>query len=354
MYDYKQLKPLAPSELYTLRKLLARLLGTSALPAVIPGEAIIGIEAIAAGLAAPGRKVLNVVTGPYGALFGRWLERGGAEVTDMASGFDDVIRVEDVAAAIERERPEVLSFVQAEAVTGGTNPTKELLELARRHNLITVLDSVSAVGAEPVPMEEWGIDFVAIGAQKALAGPNGVSAVGVSARGWALLEANPSAPRGSILSLLDVKPQDDPEAPAPPNIPVLEARALIEALQLAEQEGLASVQRRHRLAAQAARAALVPLGLAPWQRRESGYAPLVTTVRLPQGGGGALERPEGIVAPGDGELRGQLLRINHFGANADIERVAEAVETLARLTGYTGQSAAEAVQAARDVWGGWA
>ncbi|MFD2877978.1 aminotransferase class V-fold PLP-dependent enzyme [Paenibacillus rhizoplanae] len=138
--------PLTLSELDTLTQQLSRLLGTQHPPVIIPGEAILGIEAVAAGIAAPGRTILNIVTGPYGSLFGEWLTRGGATVAEVKVPFDQVVTVEEVAAAIELHQPVAISLVQAEVVTGGSNPAEEIFKLARRHDLITVTDSVSAVG----------------------------------------------------------------------------------------------------------------------------------------------------------------------------------------------------------------
>jgi len=332
----KQRIPLTASEFSRLRRQVARLLATSRTPVVLPGEAILGIEAIAAGVAAPGRRVLNLVTGPYGDQFGRWLRRRGAEVLDLFCGFDEVIRVQDAAAAVEAHRPAVLAFVQAESATGGTNPTAALMALARDRGLVTVIDAVSAVGAEPICFDDWGADFLVVGAQKALAGPNGVSAVAISERGWALLESTPSAPRDSHLSLLDRKPAGDGDVPTA-DIPVLEARALLEALDLVEEEGLASVQRRHRRSSSAARAALGPLGLEPWQRHAVGCAAVTTTVRIPPSLRLPLDSAIGIVTPGDGALRGKLFRINHFGANARLEPLAAAITTIAGLAGGKGR-----------------
>jgi len=81
-------------------------------------------------------RVLNLVSGPYGEVIGRWLAAGGADVQSLA-----------------------------------------------------VTD----------------LDWVVIGPQKALAGPAGVSAVVTGPQGWARMDANPVAPRNSILSLLDWK-----------------------------------------------------------------------------------------------------------------------------------------------------
>ncbi|TVX94872.1 pyridoxal-phosphate-dependent aminotransferase family protein [Cohnella terricola] len=343
--------PLTLSEHDRLTELLARLLYTKEAPVIIPGEAILGIEAIAAGISAPGRRILNVVTGPYGDIFGKWLERGGAEVIEIKVSFDEVATAETVAAAIDQYKPVALSFVHAESVTGGTNPTEEILKAARNANLITIVDSVSAIGAEPVRFDEWGIDFVTIGAQKALAGPNGVSAVGISPRGWEFITSNERAPRNSILSLLDLRRSSDDKDTfrVPANIPVLEARALIEALERIEEEGLATVHRRHRLASSSTIAGLKALGLEPWQVNEANYAPLNTTVRISRDRSLDIAQPIGIVAPGDGAMLHQLLRINHYGANASLHSVEQALTTLAELTG---QDPAAAIAAGRSVWEG--
>lgn len=339
--------PFTALEFHTLTSRFAQILSTKEIPVIIPGEAILGIEALAMGIAATGRKILNVVTGPYGKNFGDWLARGGAEVVELRTPYDEVTSADAVAAEIERSRPCALAFVQAEAVTGGSNPTKEILEIARHNNLVTVVDSVSAIGAEPVLMDEWEIDFVAIGAQKALAGPNGVSAVGISARGWEFLESNPVAPRNSILSLLDLKPRPDESLQVAANIPILEARAAIKALAQIEEEGLPSVYRRHALAAASAIAGIQALSLEPWQSRKDGRSPLVTTVRIPLGENLQIQRPVGILAPGDGELYNKLLRINHFGANANQESVEEAIRTLSELMH---REPRDAISAERKVW----
>ncbi len=204
--EHKGYVPLSRPEWDTLTRQLSSLLSTQHAPVIIPGEAILGIEAVAAGISAPGRTILNVVTGPYGTLFGEWLERGGATVVEVEVSFDEVVTANAVQTAIEKYSPCALSFVHAEVVTGGSNPARDILKIARGFNLITVMDSVSAVGGEDLLVDEWAADFVAIGAQKALAGPNGVSAVSISPRGWEFLETNSHAPRNSILSLLDLKP----------------------------------------------------------------------------------------------------------------------------------------------------
>ncbi|WHY19508.1 aminotransferase class V-fold PLP-dependent enzyme [Paenibacillus sp. G2S3] len=348
--EHKGYVPLSLAEYNKLTHLISKILFTEHLPVIIPAEAILGIEAVAAGIAAPGRTIVNIVTGPYGSLFGKWLERGGATVIEVKVPFDEVVTGDQVTSAIKEFNPCALSFVQAEVVTGGSNPAKEIFKIAKEFNLITVTDSVSAVGGEALLVDEWGVDFAVIGAQKALAGPNGVSAVSISPRGWEFLESNKNAPRNSILSLLDLRPSLDGTAPlrVAPNIPALEARALILALTRIEEEGLEQVIKRHERAAAATVAGIHFLGLSPWQKDSRHYSTLTTTVRITGKQDLQIEQPIGIVAPGDGELFGHLLRINHFGTNAALQSVEEAISTLAELLK---QDPDQALEAVRLAWG---
>lgn len=323
-----------PEEIAALEAGMARLVGGDRDVVLVPAEAILALEAIAASVAAPGRRALNVVTGPYGAIFGGWLRRGGADVLDLATPFDEVVAPDAVAAAVASHRPEVLAIVHAEAATGGTNPMAEIAAIAREAGALLVVDAVSSIGAEPVPAAQWDADFVAIGGQKSLAGPPTPSAVAVSDRGWALVDANPHAPRGSSLSLTDWRDVwIRGDRSAVPGLPSwLDVRAMLAALDRLETEGLPAVHERHRRAAEATLAGIAALGLEPWQADPAARAPIVTTVRIPSGAAGAALRDGalgGILSPGNGELRGRLLRVNHYGRAADPAAVADALGRLA-------------------------
>jgi aspartate aminotransferase-like enzyme len=101
------------------------------------------------------------------------------------------------------------------------------------------------------------------GAQKALGGPAGVPAAVISPRGWAQLAANPSAPRESVLSLLDWKEHwiggGRRQLFATPHH--LETRGLAATISRVSTEGLDATVRRHHRARDAARSGVRALGL---------------------------------------------------------------------------------------------
>lgn len=343
--------PLAPDELTDLESLVQATIGTTNDVIILQAEAILALEAVARSVAAPGTVVLNLVSGPYGGVFGGWMTQSGALVTDLVVPFDEVLSVDAVAAAIDELQPAIVAVVHAEAATGGTNPVTDILALARAAGALTIVDAVASVGAEPVTVDDWGVDIAVIGAQKSLAGPAGVSAVAVSERAWAVIDANPVAPQGSSLSLTDWRDgwlrTDRSAIPGMPSW--LESRAFGEALRRVLDEGINPVNTRHRRAANAVVAAAEVLGVQPWQSTAAGRAPVVTTLRLPDPTpasfrDGALG---GIVSAGNGSLHGQLLRVNHTGRAANLEPVLDAVRLLAAAVG---QDSSAAESAARDAW----
>jgi aspartate aminotransferase-like enzyme len=341
--------PLRPAELTHLEELAKSVFATTNDVLILQAEAILALESIARSVGTPGRVALNVVTGPYGAIFGNWMREAGSEVIDVAIEFDSVIDVAAVASAIAEHSPAVLAIVHAEAATGGTNPLPDVLRVAREAGVVTVVDAVASIGAEPVLVDEWGIDIAVIGGQKSLAGPAGVSAVAVSSTAWELIDSTPNAPRGSSLSLLDWR--DGwlrTERSLIPGMPSwLESRALVAALERVLDEGLPAVNERHRRAAAATIAGAAELGLSPWQTGETAtLAPVVTTLRLaaPR----ELKNGElgGIVSPGNGVLRGRLIRVNHTGQAARLDTVTDALERIARALGVPADAAIAAASAA--------
>jgi aspartate aminotransferase-like enzyme len=317
--------PATAADIAAIETRLARLLRTAHDVIVLQGEAILGLEAAARGLARPGTRALNVVTGPYGKHFGDWLRAGGTEVSDLVTEFDTVAGADAVAAALAREPADLVAIVHAEAATGGLNPLDAIAAVVRDAGALLVIDAVASVGADPVTPDAWDADIVVLGPQKALAGPAGLSAATVSQRAWAAMEDNPAAPRGSYLSLLDLKHRWlDPGRRALPGYAAsLETAALTQALERVAAEGLDAVIARHQAAAAASRAGLRELGLRPWIAQEAAAASVATTYAAPDGftapqfAARLREAGATLTTAAPGPLAELALRINHTGRNAD-------------------------------------
>ncbi|MGO4459210.1 aminotransferase class V-fold PLP-dependent enzyme [Streptomyces sp. M-16] len=330
------LPPLTPERFATIERAVAALLGTRQDVVITQGEALLPLEGCIRSGARPGSTALNIVTGPYGTTFGNWLRDAGAHVVDLAVPFDTAVTGEQVARALAAH-PEIdfVSLVHAEAATGNTNPVAEIGEAVRAHGALFMLDAVASVGAEPLLPDAWGVDLCVIGAQKAMGGPAGVSAVSVSDRAWDRFAQNPAAPRRSYLSLLDWKERwIDGGRKALLHAPAqLEMLALEACLDRISAEGPAGVPARHQAAARATRAGAAALGIAPWVADPAQAAPVATTLRVAEASlvvAKALSAdPSAPLAAGGGALAQEMVRVNHYGPAASPEAVAAALKALA-------------------------
>src|SRR5207302_8340812 len=98
-----------------------------------------------------------------------------------------------------------------------------------------------------------------------------MSLISVSERAWQAMEDNPSAPRGSFLSLLDWKHRwiDGGRVAFPYTPSVSDVNGVHAALRELLDEGLDTVIATHARAARACRAGVRALGLELWPRSES-------------------------------------------------------------------------------------
>ncbi|MER7765072.1 aminotransferase class V-fold PLP-dependent enzyme [Streptomyces sp. NPDC097619] len=345
------LPPLTADRFASIEKRVADLLSTRQDVVVTQGEALLPLEGCIRSGARPGSVALNVVTGPYGNTFGNWLRDCGAEVVDLVVPFDSAVSAERVAGALA-ERPEIsfVSLVHAEAATGNTNPVAEIGEVVRAHGALFMLDAVASVAAEPLLPDAWGVDLCVIGAQKAMGGPAGVSAVSVSERAWAAFAANPAAPRRSYLSLLDWKERwiDGGRKTllhAPAQLEMLGLEACLERI---GAEGLSAVTARHAGAAAAVRAGAEALGVAPYVTDPAAAAPVATTLRVADAPAiAARVREAGVpVTAGSAEM----LRVNHYGAAATRETVRASLAALAGALGRPETAVRAGLAAAEAAW----
>nr|WP_202437168.1 aminotransferase class V-fold PLP-dependent enzyme [Streptomyces sp. SID5910] len=358
------LAPLSAGRFAAIEDRVARLLGTRQDVLITQGEALLPLEGAIRGCAGPDTVALNVVTGPYGQTFGDWLRDCGATVHDLSVPFHTAVTADLVRQAFA-EHPEIdfVSLVHAEAATGNTNPVAEIGEVVREHGALFYLDAVASVGAEPVLPDAWGVDLCVIGAQKAMGGPAGVSAVSVSERAWARMAANPGAPRRSYLSLLDWKERwiDGGRRAllhAPAQLEMLALEACVERI---EAEGLETVMARHASAAAATRAGALALGggLEPYVHEAREAAPVATTLRVPaeldasELVARALESDPALpMAAGGGALAKEMIRVNHYGPDATRGTVQSCLAALGAALADKGRTTdpAAARRAAEDAW----
>jgi serine---pyruvate transaminase len=280
------------------------------------------MESAVANLIAPGDLAVVASCGKFGERWAELCDAYGAETVHVETEWGEKIdraRV-DEALASTGGRAKALFTTQSETSTGVVNDIKALTEVAHAHGAVIAVDAVSGLGVVDLPTDEWGVDVVVCGSQKALMCPPGLAFASVSDR--ALAAAEQARGRGARAYYFDWaktlagQVKDPPDSPFTPAVTLF--RALDVALDLIEQETLEHVFERHAILGRAAREAVKGLGLEIFGP-EDDNANVVTAVRVPEGVDGAripktMRDTYGVtIAGGQGQLKGKIIRIAHCG-----------------------------------------
>lgn len=288
---------------------------------LMQGEAVLGLEAAARAVVRPGMACLNLVSGVFGKGFGYWLAAIGADLREIEVAYDEAVDPAVVADYLDgHPEVEMVSVVHSETPSGTLNPVREIGQIARAHGAVTIVDCVSSFGGIELRPEEWQLDLLVAGPQKCLGGPPGMSLMAVSPGAWAKIEANPSAPRGSFLSMLDWRDQWHGAGRFPYTPSVSDLHGVAAAASAILEEGLDASIARHARVAAACRAGVRAMGLRVWAAREEIAAACVTSVALPEGLTDIEVRDHVRARYGvqlsAGQGAGRLVRIGHMGLTA--------------------------------------
>jgi aspartate aminotransferase-like enzyme len=280
------------------------------------------MESAVANLIAPGDVAVVASCGKFGERWAELCEAYGAETLHLETEWGEKVdraRV-DEALASAGGRAKALFTTQSETSTGVVNDIKALTEVAHAHGAVIGVDAVSGLGVVDLPTDEWGVDVVVAGSQKALMCPPGLAFASVSDRALGLAEE--ARKRGARSYYFDwaktLKGQvkDPPDSPFTPAVTLF--RALDVALGMIERETLEHVFERHAILGRAAREAVKGLGLEIFGPEDEN-ANVVTAVRVPDGVDGAkipktMRDAYGVtIAGGQGRLKGKIIRIAHCG-----------------------------------------
>lgn len=323
---------------------LGRVLRVGTAPVIMQGEALLGIEAAAAGLIARHDVVLNLVSGVYGKGFSGWAARFGREVIELAVDYDDVIDVAAVEQVLQ-QRPDIsiIAVCHHDTPSGTINPLAAIGAVSARHGAYMIVDAVSSFGGMDVHPEAVHADIFITSPSKCLGSVPGLTLAAVSERAWQKIHANPDAPRASFLSLLDWKDAWLAGNNFPVTPSIAEIYALDAALDLYSDEGPENVWARHLATAQIAREGIKALGLELWPRHESYAAPTATVFKVPQGIQDTelrdlMLRDNGVlVSLGRKDTAGKVLRIGHMGASAQPDYAVAAMKALAGALNKSGK-----------------
>jgi serine---pyruvate transaminase len=275
------------------------------------------LESAVANMVRPDGRVLVASCGKFGERWAELCDAYGAQTVHWETEWGTKVDPAELDRVLGETEAEVVFTTFSETSTGVINDIRELTEVAHRHRALIAVDAVSGLGAVPLPQDEWGVDVVVGGSQKALMSPPGLAFV--SANQVALGRAAAAPGRRFYFDwgqTLSGQLQDPPDSPFTPAVGLVQA--LDVALGLIEEEGLERVFERHRLLGRATRAAARALDL-ELLGPEDDNANVVTAIKLPEGLDGAKvpklmrDRFGVTIAGGQARLKGKIARIAHCG-----------------------------------------
>ena len=274
-----------------------------------------GMESAAANLVRPGAPVLACAAGKFGERWIELTEAFGGETVRYEPGWGERLDPAEIDRLLsENDGIEVVFATLSETSTGIVHDVAAIAEVARAHDAILAVDAVSGLGAAELRQDEWGIDVVVAGSQKALMCPPGLGFASVSERALEYAANNPSG-RYYFDWGKNAKAQAKGNSAFTPAVPLFIGLDI--ALDMIREEGIEDVLARHALLARATRAGAAAIGLDIYGDADE-RSTVVTAVELPDSIDGAklpgALRKLGITANGGQEqLKGRILRIAHCG-----------------------------------------
>jgi aspartate aminotransferase-like enzyme len=306
---------------------------------VFPSSGTGGMEAAAVNVLSPGDKVIVLNIGNFGSRWAKICKAYGADVNDVKFERGQAADPKVLEAELKKGPVKAVFMQQNETSTGVLNDVKTLAETVRRlqPDALIMVDAVSGMMAAPLKTDDWGLDVVVAGSQKAFMVPPGVATVSISARAFKAYESSKCAKHYWDWGLMKNEAPKGHTYTTPPESLIFGMR---EGIKMLQEEGRENVHARHQFNRDLLRTAAKALGL-KLLADDSHASPAVTAIFPPDGVDGekvrAAMRDEFNVevAPGQSELVGKIFRIGHLGYVDSLDLIGAwaAVEVLFKRMG---------------------
>ncbi len=293
-------------------------------PFVVAGSGTLAMDMAAANLIEKGDAALVVSSGYFGERFKDILETYGADTTILSAPVGEVVSLTEIEAAFKTKKYKVVTFTHVDTSTGVMVAPEPLCKLAKKYNVLTILDGVCSVAGQEILQDAWGVDVVLTGSQKAIGVPPGLALLVASQKAievWKNRKTpvqNYYASWNNWLPIMTAYEERRPSYFGTP--PVNLILALEKSLQLICSEGMVARVHRHERLASAFRAAIRSLNLDILPKTEEIAASTLTAVYYPEGLDGAALRAnmtqDNVIVAGGllSEIKANYFRVGHMGS----------------------------------------
>ncbi len=298
------------------RERMKPLMGTQQEVILFAASGTGAMDAAVCNLLSPGEHAVFVNGGKFGERWGKLLKAYGVVPHEIKVEWGSAVRPEQIEDALKANPEARAVLVQAsETSTCTVHPVAEIARVTKGRDVLLIVDGITSVGVFAQKMDEWGVDALVTGSQKALMLPPGLGMIALSPRAWERVTKS-STPRFYFDLSRELKAQRDDHTTAfTPAVSLISG--LNKSLEMIHEEGLERVFARHAVMAEATRDAAHALGLKLLS--PDSPAPGVTGLLAPAGiDTGKVVRymrdTLGVsVQGGQDQMKGRLVRIGHMG-----------------------------------------
>ena len=288
-------------------------------PVYISSSSATGMMEAAIRCAPPGR-ILSLVNGAFSERFAHIASMCARDVDRYDVGWGQVHTIPQLDERLSLRKYGVVTVVHSETSTGALNDVRAISDCAHRHGAVCLVDSVSGAGGAELRFDEWNLDYVLTGSQKAFALPPGISfAIASSAF---IDRANANVGRGVYFDLVELdayaRRNQTPSTPALTLFYALEAQ-----LTSMTSEGIEARWARHKAMAARTQEWIAKISDETGKRLTNiaplgSQSPTVSTIRLPanlpsEAFTSAVAKKGITVGNGYGKLKSSTFRIGHMG-----------------------------------------
>ncbi len=287
------------------------------------------MESAVVNTLSPGENVLVIVSGKFGERWAEICESYGLNTERWSIPWGEYADPQELKSKLQKKSYQAVLTQACESSTGVLHPIEDFGKVCKGTDTLLMVDGISSVGAVKLPMDEWHIDCLVTGSQKALMLPAGLAMIALSEKAlaksktaklpkyyWDLVAEAANLKKGrtrfsSSVSLI---------------------RALDTSLDLVLKSGLEAHLKAVAKKSTATLKAGEVFGLKVFAKRPSQS---LTAFVLPDGVPGeevmkGLEKQNIYLAGGQDQMLGKLVRIGHMGyiENEDVIYVLEKLFSL--------------------------
>lgn len=326
--------------------------GTEHHMAILSASGTGGVEAALTNVMRPGDEIIVPVMGTFSSRVRDMVKTFGGNPVEITIDLGKNVTVDQVEDALKKtKRTKAVVVVYNETSTGATaRCLKEIGDICARTDTLFVVDAISILGGDELPVDDWSVDVCIAGSQKCLMTPPGLALVSINDRALKVMENSKRAYYFDLVA--NIKQQEEGQTPYTPALPLY--YALDEALQMILQEGMEARIHRHKICAEAFYNGFGALKLEPFAAKEFRSNTVISIncpPRLEASKFRALLREKYgvVIAGGMGPIKEKILRVGNMGTIGpeEVLTTINAFGNALRAMDYDANTAAGVMEATR-------